>query len=173
MDTLQRKPSEAIDTRVQTLERRGRWLLAALALVLVAGAVAIGWLVVENRSLSSDLDAAVYPLEAELTAREQHMMDVVDRYWVAWEADDFETIMEMYSPTAVHVTAGTASSNEDGRLRRTLEAWRDLGIADIDVVRVWVVGSNAFSLTDNPSWGLMVTQFTFGSGAEPLIERTE
>ena len=179
MQTLEKKPQEATDTRVHTLARRSRWLVVALALVLVVGAVAIGWLIAENRSLSSDLDARVWPAESELTGQEQYMLEVVEDYQLAWDNGDLDTLMGLYTPTATHEMAGASSSNEDGRLRATLESWQSLGASTTfgpglgEKVSTVVLGNDVFLISASPSMGLFIYRFSFASGEEPLIEKSE
>lgn len=179
MQTLEKRTESARQPDVEKLTKQRRWLVVALAFVLVVGAVAIGWLVAENRSLRSDLDAALWPAENELTTPQQHMLEVVEEYLTAWDEYDLDTLMALYTPDATHEFNGGTSSKEDGRLLTTLESWRSLGTSTTlgpglgDYVTTVVLGNDVFALSASSSMGLSVYRFSFASGNEPLIEQTQ
>lgn len=173
MQTLEKRTEEARKPEVEKLTKQRRWLVVALALVLVVGAVAIGWLIAENRSLNADLDAAVWPIESELTARQEYMVDAAERFWSAWNADDFDTLMSLYSPTAIHAGfSGNEYSVADGELRTLMQSYRGV-LGEYEVVRTFIVGSFVSQVAETGSGQLDSYTLRFGTGDQPLIVHSQ
>ena len=174
MHTLETRRQEVTATQVHTLQRRSRWLAIALAFVLVVGAVAIGWLIAENRSLSSDLDTAIWPPESELTARQQYMLDVVGpegEFYETWNAGDFDAFYALHTATAFNVVRGRTFSFADEEGRNRLEGTQRGGYDDLAVTRVWIMGErNAAAIVDSAALGPALFVYTFAADtADPPI----
>ncbi|HSF86897.1 MAG TPA: hypothetical protein VLG28_14740 [Acidimicrobiia bacterium] len=171
MQTLEKRTESARQPEPEKLLRQRRWLVIALAFVLVVGAVAIGWLIADNRSAESDLDAAIWPPENELSVRQQYMLDVVGpggEYHETFNAGDFDTFYELHAPGAFQVHGNDvfplATSREILEATTTMHAER--------VARTWILGEwNAAVVVEFQALpGQQLLVFTFApSGEKPLI----
>lgn len=107
MQTLERTEQPATDSEVEHLTRQRRRLVVALALVVVAAAVAIGWLIAENRSLEAP---------AELTASQELNIAVSEEFFDVLNGDDIGALSDLYHPNAI--------IRDDGGLRN-VGSWQD------------------------------------------------
>lgn len=97
MQTIERTEQPATDAEVEHLTSQRRWLIIVMALVLVAGAVAIGWLIAENRSLNDDVDA----LTAEIadnapSVGDQARIDMMEDYFATLTEGDVQGIAQFH-----------------------------------------------------------------------------
>jgi hypothetical protein len=175
MQTLEKTPQEATDRQVHALRRKNRWLVVALALVVVVAAVAIGWLIAENRSLSSEGDSLVlWPDESQLTARQQEMVGIFadDGPWLeAIRTGDVAAAIALYSPSARVIFEGSEYRIGDGSWQQWLEA---LGATpNMEVAGVLVAGNSLVMVTRNgdPQTGQFAHLMVFTQSGDPLIHR--
>lgn len=99
MQTIERTET-GTDPQTEHLTNQRRGLVIALAIVLVAAVVAIGWLLAENRSLNEDLDAAVAELaDNELGTAEQAKVDMMESYFATLTAGSAEGLAEFHENT--------------------------------------------------------------------------
>lgn len=153
MQTLERTEERTASERVAELTRHRRVLTITLAVVIVSGAMAIGWLIAENRGLSSDLDAAVWPAESELTQGQQAILGLVGpdgAFFDAWNAGDFETFYGLHSEAAIVVDPGFGVYPVlEPAGRNLLGMWHSQGYDDLVPERVWVFEEDAVVFVDS------------------------
>ncbi len=139
MQTLERTEQPRTDPAVEHLTSQRRWLIIALALVLVVAAVAIGWLIAENRSLEAP---------AALTASQERNIAVSEELFDVLNGDDIGPFAELHHPNAI--------IRDDGGLHN-VESWRDYLSTFVEQ------GSWQWTVVDMMAFGdYVVTAFTMG-----------
>lgn len=175
MQTMEKRTETTRHPEVEKLTRQRRWLVIALAFVLVLGAVAIGWLIAENRSLSSDgSEAFFWPEGSDASLMGERVTEVLGPdglFITAYRAGDVDAMLELFAPTAkVQGAPGNPPSASGGQVfpvsdGSAADMWRQVFAVewnvDAEIVTMIADGNHAAVIMDSPKAGPSIHVFSF------------